>query len=392
LGEQRKERQLKDEEYSNFLFKFLLNKKISYEVLVVIFICAIFLIPKILFFELGLGLSWTNIFFISNEFINQFPVFWGSITPQPDYFNILGILGITIFLIFNKRVYEQLYQTKWYVIENREGEQTEKMKVFESRMRLGLKIIPLLFMILLIIGIPLLDFFVFSYSKYIASVNPNKLFFYIQNYYGLSFFYAFFICMLILTFATSSLIYRLTRINLKPNVMDPDGAAGLQIFGRIALKNILGWMVLAIIIIFNTMLLAMTRTETTRLVLDFIIIGGTLLITLIMFLIPLRGAHDRLLKEKYEALDAIDEDFLILLSVLRGEAQEIETPLKNTGKVGVADLLPRLDFIVRSNYYSHVLNLKEWPINSNILVKTIIAILTPIIFSIVGYLIEIFIF
>ena len=126
--------------------------------------------------------------------------------------------------------------------------------------------------------------------------------------------------------------------------MHEDGAAGLKIFGDTTLKNIMSRTVLAIIVVVNAALLAMIRVDTSRLVMDFIIIIGTLLITIIMYYIPISGAHSRLLKEKYQALDKIDEEFLHLLDIIKDEKRPNQT----------ANILPRLDFMVRSNYFSNI--------------------------------------
>ena len=47
--------------------------------------------------------------------------------------------------------------------------------------------------------------------------------------------------------------------------------------------------------------------------------------------------------------------------------------------------------MVRSNYFSNILSLKEWPVDSNIIIKTILAITIPIFLSIFGYLIQTFV-
>ncbi len=367
-------------DYSRFLFRFLINKKIPYWVMVIIFVSIIFLIPRIILMQFGVGISWTNIFYYSDD-VKPF----GLEQSGLDYINLFGMIGITIFIIYKKAVYEQFEKLQNYIYDNAETDEGKaSVQMIKQKGKTGLDYIPLFSMALMIFIYPLVDFFIFFHGKYEASMAPNKLLFYIQHYYGVAFLYAFFICMLVMTFALSYLIYELSKVDVKHYVMHEDGAAGLKIFGETAIKNILSWTVLAIIILLNFSLLAMNTTDVSQIVFYYTIIVGTLLITLIMYIVPISGAHSRLVNEKYQALEEIEDDFKMLMEMIEANVDQ------GAPNADPADLLPRLDFIVRSNYFSNIISLNEWPVDNRIVIKTAIAIIIPIIISVISFLIQTF--
>jgi len=59
-------------DYGNYLFNFLRIKHIPYSVMAFLFVFLTFLLPKICIFEFVLNISWTNIFYLSNEYLIKY--------------------------------------------------------------------------------------------------------------------------------------------------------------------------------------------------------------------------------------------------------------------------------------------------------------------------------
>jgi hypothetical protein len=142
-------------------------------------------------------------------------------------------------------------------------------------------------------------------------------------------------------------------------------------------------------VVVDATILAVGRSDAARVVVDVSLIGLTLFFSVLIFYFPMMGGHRRLLAEKREELSKINKKSDNLLDVMEKNldvgiiGEEGEEMI-----VDPADLLVRLEFMAHSNYYNHVLKMRDWPIDNNIIYRSIFSILFPILLGILSYYIE----
>jgi hypothetical protein len=402
-------------DYKNYFFG-RFAEKIPFSVFTVLFIFLVFILPEIIFFEVIYGVSWTNLFWVDQAYINYFPEWWSVQVPHIDLLNILFIFGASITIYLSKGLYNKAYRLKESILKQNYEKGTESYKNCEEDLDKDMwrrfKKWPWILIIIQLIALPFLNFFMLNYAKFL--IDPEKtLWMSIESTYSLEFQFFGLAFMVAITFGFGSYLKTASsKIKKeKVNVFHPDRVGGFRGFGEATLRNLFIWTVTYLVIVFVAMENMISIDVETTVQLSFYIwniflVTAGLIVSVLIFLNPLRAVRSIIREvKKTEMADLIarfKENYKPILeragdpykiaegrkaSFLEGTPFKRGTKVKKPTEEEYKALVRHLNVITWQNYYRNAKDMRDWPWDASIIVKFYFSLIIPILITVLNILV-----
>ncbi|MHA1265235.1 MAG: hypothetical protein ACTSRS_08395 [Candidatus Helarchaeota archaeon] len=388
--------------YDNFLLSLFTNRKIPYLIWIILLFLGLYVIPRILYFEFVLNISWTNFFYINYEYMAVFPMYFTISDPHVDVINVFAVI-IGIPALFSlKLLYNSVLEISDFFVDNIETkdleeqylwdgkDETEKFnkklaerkaetrQLFDQWIHLIFKKLPKIAIIGGLIFIPLLTIFFWDWSKFFIDFYLTILL-EIPTLMGFCFFFILLAITIIVIIGCVIIIVKSTKIDLFLNILHPDKCAGLKKVERFTLKYLYIWTLIS----FSYILIASTNVflESTQSYLSlwlFLAIGA-IAFSVFIFFTPLFYVHKMILREKAQDLAWISSHF--------DQKQINALSTLNSDEIAVNTLLSRINILTWLDFYATTRSIREWPWDTSIIYKVIFSLGIPIITIVVQMLI-----
>ncbi|MHA1264537.1 MAG: hypothetical protein ACTSRS_04800 [Candidatus Helarchaeota archaeon] len=397
--------------YQNFYFGILTNRKIPFSFMVVLFIVVVFIIPEIIFFEGIYRVSWTNLFWIEQNYINYFPDWWSVKVPHADLLNTIFIVGSMITIILSKGLYDKAWRLKEKIVKQAEkSKQEEYRKQLDKQLGKCFKKWPWYLIIFELSALPILNFFMLNYGKFL--IDPEKtLMMSIESTYSLEIQFFGLAFMVAITFGFGSFLRKASTLIEKKqvNVFHPDRVGGFRIFGEATLRNLVIWtMTYLFIVIVGSENMISIGTAKTTIQLSFYIwnlflISAGLIVSIIIFLNPLRAVRRIIREVKGMEMDDLikryKSNYIPLLeregdpyniaagkesTFLKGEPIFVRAKVRYPTEAEYRELVRHLNVLTWQHYYYNTCAMRDWPWDTSILIKFYFSLLIPIIVTILN--------
>ncbi len=370
--------------YDNFLLGFFTGHRIPYNLWICIFFVVTFFIPEILFHEFLFGVSWTNIFYPSENLLTLSNYWFEVKVAHIDLLNISYVIGASITLILCKGLYEKACNLRddvlgQYPDESQQQKEDAKAEI-NRRLKLCFKTIPLIFIVAVVIILPFIYWFTLIQDKFVnypgETIILTKLT--IEAIFKMEFIAAILAYLFATTLCFGFYIRNVASKVVGINVFHPDQVGGFKEFGNATIRNLLIWTVVSSAAAIVTLSNLFMSFSMVYYIFNFVFFGLLLIVTAMFFLIPLYTIHKLIKIEKRKKLRDLANHFEITIRQFQPKKFYEADPKKFN------ELLLRLDAITWQTYYNTTKKMREWPWDPNILYKFYFSLITPIVMALVN--------
>ena len=169
----------------------------------------------------------------------------------------------------------------------------------------------------------------------------------------------------------ATVIFVMSRWNIKTSMLHPDGSGGLRPIGELALKTAASWAIPMSAMILSLSITFIYNTPGFSFSVPLLIAMSILIAvsTVLVFLVPLRSVHHKCVQNKHDKLLEIQKPFD------KGYAK-FQEELKR----GEPGMNPQLieELILLNTLNEQIEEMRDWPWDTGILWKACIAILSPL--------------
>ncbi|MHA1264539.1 MAG: hypothetical protein ACTSRS_04810 [Candidatus Helarchaeota archaeon] len=370
--------------YDRFFLGIFTNRRIPFNLWIGIYFLVTFFIPEILFHELLIGVSWTNIFFMSNELLSKFPAWFATPFEHVDWLNVSYLIGGAIALLLSKGLYERACDLREEIFEQYQGHPEEERESVEAEINNSLKLcfktIPKILTLIVVIFLPVIYYY--TLIQPFLLIDPQKtLIFSIEAVFKMEFIIFVLGYIFSITLSFGFYLRKLSNKVLRINVFHPDRVGGLRQFGTATIYNLIIWSTISSLGVIITGLNIATASLTNYYIFNAVFFGALLIGSLLIFILPIHHIHHLMAEKKKEMLQKLatlfEQNFRRFKPKKEYEEKDED----------YEQLLLRLNAISWQTYYNDLKVIHEWPWDTSILARFYFALLIPIVAALLNSLV-----